>query len=1421
MITRYSYLLLIFTCCVIAASAQKQDLKSEQIGINEGLSQSTVRCVFQDNKGFMWFGTKDGLNRYDGYKFIVFKKNPANENSLGSNDIKAITDDKDGNLWIATWEGGLNLYNPKLDMFTHYQQKANQANSISSNFIEAVCRDSNDDIWIGTADQGLDLLNRKTNTFAHYSSKPGNTKSLTGNSISAIFEDSRKNIWVGTTSGLNMLDKKSGMFKQYTHQAGNAESISDNNIKFIFEDGRHTIWVGTYAGGLNKLDQASGKFKVYTRENSTISSNALLTMGQDIRDNLWIGTENGGLNIFDPIKEKFIQYTHTDNNATSISSNTINAIVKDLKGNIWIGTLNGGINLIKRDADNFTYYKHEPNKNSLSNNTVNSFYEDSKENLWIGTDGGGLNLFDRKRGNFTNWLHNSNNPNSLTSDYVISVTEDARGLIWAGTWGGGISVYNPVAKQFKTYKHNPANPGSLNTNYAFYIFRDSQKRIWVGNYGGGLDLYNYQSDSFKHYVHSDADPRSISNNNLLSINEDHEGNILVCTDGGGFDILNPATGKFSIYKNKGVHNSLSNNSVSSVFEDEDHYLWIGTNDGLNKLDRKNSTIQKFYVTNGLPSNLVTSITGDHNHNLWIATTRGLSKLNLKTGQFKNYTIADGLQSNEFKQAKFLSKTGQIYLGGVNGFNEFYPDHISSIAFDPPLLFTDFQIFNQEVPVAQGKNSDSPLKASIAYENEITLTYKQSVITIDFASLNYVNKEKKQYSYILEGFDRQWHNLGLKNNVTYTNLDPGSYTLKVKGLNNEGIYSGKMAVITITVTPPFWKTWWFYTCLVLVIAGSIVFIFYRRVASIRMRNRILEAEVEKRTLELKLQNVKLEEYNKEVLHKSDQILDQQKQIVYQNHELEKTINELEVSNKTKDRFFSILAHDLRNPIAAISGISENLKIQLPTLNKTALSKYISHISTSASSVLDLLVNLLEWARTQNQNLTCFPAHLSLYDLVIKNEQLMDQQMRNKNIYFKMDIDTTHIIYADKDMIDTVIRNILSNCIKFTPEYGQIRIEAEELESEVKIIFHDTGIGMTEEQIENIFSIEKQVLSVGSAGEKGTGLGLMITKEFVEANNGSIIINSLVNEGSTFIIRLPKGILAMSPAMPVKNGKTSGTPENYFQDVFADSKVAKIKGKRILFVDDNKEIRAYLTLMLAPAFVILEAENGEEGIKSAIRFQPDLIISDMIMPVMSGLDLCKAIKKNELTSHIPIILLTSQTNHESQLSGYEAGADAYLMKPLSQPILFQVIYNLIMTQIRTRSKFASSDEVYPDEVTYNKTDKEFLDKVIAYIEANLADTELDSRRIGEITNMSRTVLYAKFKMLTGQGVHDFIRSIRVKKGLQLLLEGRYNINQISYEVGFNTPSYFSKSFIKQFGIPPKEYISKVKRPAQAGQFYDVEE
>jgi ligand-binding sensor domain-containing protein/signal transduction histidine kinase/AraC-like DNA-binding protein len=1419
---RYLLLILLFSIAVKSHS-QSHNLKFEQIGINDGLSQSTVRCIFQDKKGFMWFGTKDGLNRYDGYKFVIYRKNPLNKNSLASNDVKSIVDDKEGNLWIATWDGGLNCYDPKADRFTRYLKK-NGANSVASNFLESLCRDDNGNLWIGTADNGLDYFNTKTKQFTNYNFSKSDFGTISSNSVSAIFEDSRKNIWVGTTNGLNMFDKKTNTFKRFVNNLKDPRSISDNHIKFIYEDKKHNLWVGTYGGGLNELDVNTGDFKNYKKANSTLSSDALIGIAADYQGNLWIGTENGGLNIFDPVKQLFTVFNNIYNDAASISSNTINAIVKDTKGNMWVGTLNGGINLLKRDNENFVHYKHEQGTNSLVNNIVNCIYEDSKLNLWIGTDGGGLDLFDRKTKHFQNFRRDKGNPNSLSGDYILSVCEDKYGNIWIGSWGQGISVYNPISHAFRFFKNDPNDPGSLNSNYAFYIFKDSQDKIWIGTYGGGVDLYDAANNKFIHHVHSDKIAESISSNNILTINEDDKHHILIGTDGAGLSVLNRNTGKCTFYKDLESKNGLSNNSISSIYQDKQRGIWLSTNDGLDEIDEKTGKVTSYFMENGLPSNLIASVLGDNRNNLWIATDNGLSKFNLNNKSVKNYNRSDGLQANEFKYSRCLSKTGQMYFGGINGFNEFNPDSIADLSFDPPIIFTDFQIFNKHVDISQDTKKGYPLNVSLPYNPKIELSYKQSVITFEFASLNYVNKEKKQYAYILQGFDNQWHYLGTKNNVTYTNLDPGNYTLKVKGLSNTGIFSKKVTEIQIIVNPPFWKTWWFEGLMIIIVAGIVISIFYIRVRSIKIQNKILEAKVTRRTQELKeanliltennnqirIQNEKLEAYNKEIVDKSDKILDQQEHIIIQNAKLENTVSELEKSNQTKNRFLSILAHDLRNPISAIAGIAKNLKMQMPQVTKQEIGKYISIISDSSKSVLDLLLNLLEWAKTQNETINSNPESVNLYDLVISNQVLMEQLLRNKNLYLTINVAEHHTLFVDKKMIDTVFRNLLSNSIKFTPPFGQISIESKEIDNEIAITFYDTGLGMTGEQISNLFNIETAASSPGSNGEIGSGLGMVIIKEFVEANHGNITVSSKVNEGSIFTIRLPKGDVFCS-LEEFGNTNTSNTIayEDDNGKHINDQKKLKLQGKRLLFIDDNADIRAYLKLILSSTFEIMEAENGQEGIKAAIDFQPDIIITDMLMPVINGLEFCKKIKLNPLTSHIPVILLTSQTDTSSQLSGYEAGVDAYLIKPLNQQILHQVIYNLVISTFNKRSKFVDSEEVYPDHLTYNARDKDFLDKIIGYIEINISQPNLDHKKLCEIAAMSRTILYAKIKSLTGQGVHEFIQSIRVKKGLQLLMEGRLNINQVSYEVGFNTPSYFSKCFLKQFGAYPKDYLSKLQQ------------
>ena len=1415
---RFSLLGLIFICYLNVVHAQKNQIRFEQIGINEGLSLSSVRCEFQDKQGFMWFGNKEGLYQYDGYKFNSYRKIPNNANSLSSNDVKKIVDDKEGNLWIATWDGGLNAFNIKNNSFKHYTTKAGQ-NSISSNFLETLYRDANNNIWIGTADAGLNMLNPWSGKFTIFKFDKNNPTSLSDNSVTAIDEDGDQNFWIGTKNGLNFFDAKSRTFKRYFHDANNANSLSSNNVMSLYNDGKGNLWIATYNGGINKLNLKTGQFTAYTTKNSKISSDALLSLTKGPDGNIWIGTDAGGLDILDPVKGTFQVFKNDYTDPSSISSNTIEAVYNDTKGDVWLGTLNGGICLIKRDIYNFTYYKHGVEPGSLSNNLVNCIFEDSKKRIWLGTDGGGVDLYNPATHSFTHFNDKNTGPNN-SQKYICSINEDADGNIWFGSWGNGVTIYNSKLNSFKSIKHSPTSTNGLSNNYIFYIFKDSANKMWVGTYGGGVELYDTKNDKFINYQLNDVTHQSANSKNILTINEDRDHNILVGTDGAGLAVLNQNTNTFTWY-NIDTKPGLSNNSVNSIYPDNKGNIWLGTNDGLDRLNINANRIQYYYKENGLPNNIITSILPDTHNNLWIGTDFGLAKMDVGNQSFKNFTKSDGLSSNEFKFSKCLARSGAMYFGTIAGFDEFFPDSIRTFQYDPPIVFTDFEIFYNHVdPDAQVKGKKI-LDYNISYAKELNLSYTQSVLTFEFASLNFVNRGKKQYYYILEGSDNKWHQLGFKNNLTYTNLDPGTYTLKVRGSDNNGEISKSYAELKINIFPPFWKTWWFESLFIFAFVSLVCLFFFWRVRNIKAHNKELELEVSKRTLELKktneilsatnekikIQNQELELANNDISIKSEEIISQQNQIIFQNSKLEDTVKQLEKSNTSKDKFFSILAHDLRNPISAIAGIARSLNEQISRLNKNEILKYINTINDSSKSVLDLLINLLEWAKTQNENLKPYLEDVSLYDIISTNQILMEQLMRDKNIFLTVEVSKQHFLYADKKMIETIIRNLFSNCIKFTHPYGQISIDSKETDNDIVITFHDTGMGMTEDQINNIINAELPTSSLGSNGEIGSGLGLVIVKEFIEANNGSIAIRSSLNEGTTFIISVPKANVSI-PELSTGNVSKTVIYEDVHSEKLFDQKRAKLHGKRVLYVDDNTDMRVYLKLVLTDVFEYIEAQNGQEGMKAAIEFQPEIIITDMLMPVIDGLEFCKKLKENPLTSHIPVILLTSQVDITDQIDCYEAGADSYLTKPLNPKLLFQVIYNLVNSRENTRLKFTNSEEIYPDNYLYNARDKDFMEGIIEYIENNITQQNLDNKKLCETVSMSRTILYAKIKALTGLGVHEFIQSIRVKKGLQLLMIGRLNINQIAYEVGFNNPSYFSKCFTKQFGVPPKEYIVRLK-------------
>jgi signal transduction histidine kinase/CheY-like chemotaxis protein/AraC-like DNA-binding protein len=928
-----------------------------------------------------------------------------------------------------------------------------------------------------------------------------------------------------------------------------------------------------------------------------------------------------------------------------------------------------------------------------------------------------------------------------------------------GTWGAGITRLDPRTGRYTYFRHQAADTNTISSNNTWALCRDSDDNMWVGSFWGGLDLYLPHQQTFR---------RMADIPNITVLVEDRQGYLWAGSDGMGLVQFDRRRGLIVQRFHAGESSGLTNNHITSLHEGDDGTLWIGTLNGLHRLDATRTRWQQYSTPQGLPDEGIADIQEDAKGYLWISTNQGMARFDPATNIFRNYTVADGLQSAEFRPgASCRTHSGTLCFGGVNGYNEFLPDAMADVPYDPPIIFTAFRLMNQPAAIA-APGEEGILRAAIGETQTIRLPYDQSVLSFEVASLNYTHPEKKRYAYRLEGFDAGWNDIGARNTITYTNLDPGTYTLYVRSQTSEGMWSTRMARLQIIVTPPFWKTWWFRIALFVWLSTIVCWIFYRRLAGIRMRNRLLQEEVARRT------------------------------------------QELEESNRTKDRFFSILAHDLKNPVQALAGISELVRERFTTLSPAALHEQILHISRSAASVHQLLVDLLDWGRTQSRNVPYTPSDIRLHDLVLDNTTLLEEQLRQKSLTLTVDVDTSLGVHADYRMLDTVVRNLLSNAVKFTPAGGCIAIAAAQQAAAVTLSITDTGVGILPEQIEQWCSGVQQS-TPGTDGETGTGLGLLLCREFIAANQGTLAVHTVAArhktpQGTCFTITLPSARQAPSVATDV-------IPAVPFREMPAPPhkpiNTRHLQGRRVLIVDDNPEVRNYLRLLLSDTFGVVEAADGAAAIKVAMEEQPAVIISDMIMPVMNGADFCARIKSNLATCHIPVIMLTSQVTEQSELLGYEAGADAYLTKPVRRQALFQLIVNFLLHQENLRQWFEQGESLYPEGHTVNDLDKAFLQKVIAFVEDNLSDQSLDHTRISELTNMSRTVLYAKFKALTGQGVHDFIRTIRMKKSLALLLAGELNITQIAYEVGFNTPSYFTKTFVKHYGMTPRDYVTSLKK------------
>jgi signal transduction histidine kinase/ligand-binding sensor domain-containing protein len=1064
------------TWCIFI-HAQKPRFQFDHLGTDKGLSQSNVLSILQDSRGFMWFGTNDGLNKYDGYKFTIYRNDLKNPKSISGNFIKDMTQAANGDIWFATIGGGISRFDRRKEQFINFRNNPKDENTVTRDDVNSILEDSEGKLWIGTT-MGLDVYDPIIKKFTHYKHSEKDLNTLSDDYINDIIEDNYHNIWIATANGLNMYNRTNRKFTRFLHIARDPNTIASNEITAVFEDSEQRIWVGTARNGLDIFDRNKGIFDHYVHDPDieySLSNNSVRTIAEDDEKRLWIGTENSGFSILELETGLFYNYMNDEVDHSTLGSNSINTIHKDAKNNMWLGSFNAGVDLVSRDASKFAHYKHMLHENSLSNNHVICFFEDSKNNIWIGTDGSGVDMFNPETSNFSHFKNEKNNLNSISGNNVLCITEDYKKNIWIGTWGKGISIYNPELKTYKHLKHDPQNVNSLANDNVWTMLKDRDKKIWIGTYGGGLDMYDPVKDSFTHFQYDRNSVTGLRDNWINSIFEDKQGNIWISTGGGGINIYNKSNGRFSYIMNGDTGNDFNATNVGCIIEDMNGNMWISTITGLYFLDRSINKLSVYTKQEGLPSNVIHGIIEDKFGHIWISTTQGISRFSPVTKKFKTYTVADGLQSNEFKEKAFLeSSDGSIYFGGNNGFNRFFPQNVRNVLFDPPLVITNFQVFNKDVPIAVNETDPSALTQSITETKAITLPYSNSVFSFEFASLNYTITEKKRYAYMLEGFDKTWNEVGTQRTATYTNLDPGKYIFKVKGLNNDGQWSQNITSIEITITPPFWLTWWFRVSAIVLFLGSVGLVYGWRMKNIKNQKKELEVQVEKQTIQLVQAN-----------------------------------KEMELKNRELEQFAYVASHDLQEPLRTTSSFVELLQQQYKGKMDEKADKYLMFIAQSSERMKTLIKDLLDYSRIgKKKEIEKVDCNQMLQEVIADLGTAITEA--NAEIIH----DPLPIINGYPTEIKQLFQNLIINAIKFRKKYTSpvIRITAEKTDDHWNFAIADNGIGIDEQHKDRIFVIFQRLHTRNEY--PGSGIGLSHCKKIVELHKGKIWVDSKPGFGSTF-------------------------------------------------------------------------------------------------------------------------------------------------------------------------------------------------------------------------------------------------------------------------------------------------------------------